>query len=200
MEYICHRINSAQMLTIIPEQFGAEIDLRDGTDGRLYLSHDPFVPGPDFEEFLEAYHHGTLILNIKSERIEHRVLDLLEQYGVKRYFFLDSSFPMIYLLSSEGIQDIAIRFSEYERMDTLRQMAGKAGWVWADCFTRCVLTPENYAQLRELGYRICLVSPELQGRPEDIPSHAVYLRDNGLIPDAICTKYHQIALWQKYFA
>ena len=199
MEYICHRINSAAQLREVPEQFGAEIDLRDNTDGRIYLSHDPFVTGPDFEEFLQAYHHGLLILNIKSERIEHRVLELLQQYGVQRYFFLDSSFPMMYLLSGQGIRDIAVRFSEYEGLDTLRQTAGRAEWVWADCFSRCVLTPESYAALKEMGYRICLVSPELQGRPEDIAAHAEYLKRSGLIPDAICTKQHQIPLWQTYF-
>ena len=71
-----------------------------------------------FEEYLKHYDHGTMILNIKSERIEFRVLELLKKYKVEKYFFLDSSFPMIYLLSEQGEKNIALRFSEFEGLDT----------------------------------------------------------------------------------
>ncbi len=200
MQYICHRINQAAGLADIPVQYGAEIDLRDGLDGRIYLQHDPFTPGEDFEEYLKSYRHGTLILNVKSERIEEQALALVQAAGVREYFFLDSSFPMIHLLSQKGITDTALRFSEFEGLDTIRTMAGKAKWVWADCFTKCPLTAENTAELKALGYRICIVSPELQGRPEDITAHAQYLKENGILPDAICTKAHNLPLWQQYFA
>lgn len=199
MQYICHRINQAAMLEGIPERYGAEIDLRDGPDGRIYMEHDPFTPGEDFEEYLKYYHHGTLILNIKSERIEEKALALVKAAGVKEYFFLDSSFPMLYLLSQKGITDTALRFSEFEGLDTIRNMAGRAKWVWADCFSKCVLTKENFAELKGMGYRVCIVSPELQGRAEDIEAHAAYLKENDIIPDAICTKHHNIPVWEKYF-
>ena len=199
MQYICHRINRSSRLAGIPDSFGAEIDLRDTPEGRLYLEHDPFTPGEDFEEYIRHYHHGILILNVKSERIEERVLDIIKAAGVQRYFFLDSSFPMIHLLSQKGVADIAIRFSEFEGLDTIRAMAGRVRWVWADCFTQCVLTPENYSLLRSLGYNICVVSPELQGRPEDIEKHAEYLKRNKISPDAVCTKQHNIPVWEKYF-
>ncbi len=199
MQYICHRVNRALSLADIPEQYGAEIDLRDGIDGRIYLEHDPFTPGEDFEEYLKSYHHGILILNIKSERIEEKALSLVQAAGVKEYFFLDSSFPMIFLLSQKGITNTALRFSEFEGLDTIRAMAGRAQWVWADCFTKCPLTQENYAELKALGYRICIVSPELQGRPEEIAVHAQYLKENGILPDAVCTKAHNLSIWQQYF-
>ncbi len=200
MQYIAHRINNAAGLSDISPAYGAEIDLRDGLDGRIYLQHDPFTPGEDFEEYLRAYHHGTLILNVKSERIEERALALVQAAGVREYFFLDSSFPMVHLLSQKGITEIALRFSEFEGLDTIRTMAGRARWVWADCFTNCPLTAENAAELHALGYRICIVSPELQGRPEDIAAHAAYLSGQGILPDAICTKAHNIPLWQRWFA
>ena len=199
MQYICHRINKSSELDNIPENYGVEIDLRDDLNGRIYMEHDPFKDGEDFESYLKSYHHGTMILNIKSERIEWKVLEMVRQAGVKDYFFLDSSFPMIFLLAQNGITDTALRFSEYEGIDTIRNMAGKAKWVWADCFTRCILTPENYKEIKDLGYRLCIVSPELQGRPEDIESHAVLLNSQGIIPDAICTKAYNIPLWQRYF-
>ena len=69
MEYIAHRINTMEELARIPFDLGVELDLRDGFDGRIYIQHNPFEQGEDFEEYLKNYHHGTMILNIKSERI-----------------------------------------------------------------------------------------------------------------------------------
>ncbi|SDA10179.1 hypothetical protein SAMN02910447_00077 [Ruminococcus sp. YE71] len=199
MRYICHRINESSALKDISEELGAEIDLRDDLNGRIYLEHDPFKGGEDLEEYLRSYHHGLLILNIKSERIEWKALELVKKAGVKDYFFLDSTFPMIALLAQNGISDIALRFSEYEGIDTIRNMAGKVRWIWADCFTKCALTAENFAEFKKLGYNVCIVSPELQGRPEDIESDAKYLQEQNIIPDAICTKSYNIPIWQKYF-
>ncbi|MEM7381384.1 MAG: hypothetical protein AAF361_09350 [Bacteroidota bacterium] len=78
MEYIAHRINTLTELQQLPEEFGVEIDLRDASDGSLYIAHDPFTYGESFETYLQHYKHGTMILNIKSERIEFKVLDLLK--------------------------------------------------------------------------------------------------------------------------
>lgn len=199
MNYICHRINHAQELAGIPTAYGVELDLRDGLDGRIYLEHDPFTPGEDFETYLKHYHHGTIILNVKSERIEEKALGLVKKAGVEDYFFLDSSFPMIFLLSQKGIYETALRFSEFEGLDTIRTMAGRAKWVWVDCFTKCPLTTESAKELKELGYKICIVSPELQGRPDDIEKHGQLLLSMGIVPDAICTKQKNIPIWQKYF-
>ena len=76
MEYIAHRVNSVAQLRKLPKEYGVELDLRDGLDGRIYIQHNPFEPGEDFETYLEHYHHGTMILNIKSERIELKILEM----------------------------------------------------------------------------------------------------------------------------
>ena len=91
IEYISHRVNKKEDLLKTPLKYGVELDLRDGLDGRIYIEHNPFTGGEDFEEYLKEYHHGTMILNIKSERIEEKVLELVHQYDVKSYFFLNSS-------------------------------------------------------------------------------------------------------------
>ena len=109
MEYIAHRINTVKELKSLPVEYGVELDLRDDLNGRIYIQHNPFEPGEDFEEYLKEYHHGTMILNIKSERIELKILEMLPKYDVKSYFFLDSSFPMIWLLSNQGEKNIALR-------------------------------------------------------------------------------------------
>jgi hypothetical protein len=195
MHFISHRVNTVEELKRLPYEYGVEIDLRDeGSD--LILSHDPFSSGDRFEEYLKEYHHGTMILNIKSERIEHKIKTLLDQYQIENYFFLDSSFPMIYLLSSQGEKRIALRYSEFEGLDTIRAMAGKVDWVWVDCFTLLPINHEIFLELKALGYKICLVSPELQGRPEDIEVYKRQSYDEKIEWDAICTKFYNIERWK----
>lgn len=196
MEYIAHRINKVEELKELPREYGVELDLRDDLDGRIYIQHNPFERGEDFEEYLKEYHHGTMILNVKSERIEHKILEMIAQADVKSYFFLDSSFPMIYLLSNMGEENVALRLSEYEGMDTIRNMAGKVKWVWVDTFTKIPVTQEDLTELKELGYKTCLVSPELQGRPEDVEKYREQVEKEGLVFDAICTKSYNIDKWK----
>jgi len=192
--FIAHRINTINELASLPVEYGVELDLRDSGDN-LILQHDPFVNGELFEEYLKYYQHGTMILNIKSERIEHRVLELLNQYNITDYFFLDSSFPMIFLLSKNGEHKCAIRYSEFEGLDTVLSLAGKIDWVWVDCFTKLPITTNIYNQLKSAGFKICLVSPELQGRPEDIDAYKKSLIEQNIIFDAICTKHYNIGKW-----
>ena len=196
MEYIAHRINTVEELRKLDRRYGVELDLRDNLEGRIYISHNPFEPGEDFEEYLKEYHHGTMILNIKSERIEHKVLELVGRYDVKSYFFLDSSFPMIKLLCDMGERNIALRFSELEGLDTIRNMAGNVDWVWVDCFTRLPIDRESYRELKRLGYKLCLVSPELEGQPEKIEEYRDFLFGEGIVMDAVCTKEYNIHKWE----
>lgn len=195
MEFIVHRINTVEELKKVPEVYGVELDLRDYNE-RLILAHDPFVDGDDFEEYLKHYSHGTMILNIKSERIEHKVLELIQKYNIKKYFFLDSSFPMIYLLSKDREKNIALRFSEFEGLDTILNMKDKVDWVWVDCFSKLPIMKENYKLLKEQGFKLCLVSPELQNQNEKLEEYRTYLENEDIIFDAICTKVYNIEKWK----
>lgn len=195
MEFISHRINTIDELKLAPTDCGVEIDLRDNGD-RLILAHDPFEDGEDFEDYLKHYHHGTMILNIKSERIEHRVLELIRKYQLKDYFFLDSSFPMIYLLSKEGESNIALRFSEYEGLDTILNMKDLVKWVWVDCFSRLPITSKSFKLLKNSGFKLCLVSPELQGQAEKIEQYKSYLESERILFDAICCKMNNTQRWK----
>ena len=195
MEFIAHRINTVAALETLPKEYGVEIDLRDALDGRVYIAHDPFASGEDFEAYLKQYEHGTMILNIKSERIEFKVLELLEKYGIENYFFLDSSFPMIHAFVKSGERKVALRFSEFEGIDTLKNMQGQVEWVWVDCFTKLPIDHELFLQLKKMDYKLCLVSPELQGRDEDIENYKTYLASQEIIFDAICTKYYNVSRW-----
>lgn len=200
MEYIAHRINTVAELRRLSTKYGVELDLRDDLNGRIYIQHNPFEPGEDFESYLKEYHHGTMILNVKSERIEFKILEMLTQYNIQSYFFLDSTFPMIYLLSKQGKKNTAIRISEFEGMDTARNMAGRVKWIWVDCFTKIPITKKEADELHALGYKLCFVSPELEGRAEDIKSYAKQIVCQGLNVDAICTKSYNIDEWKGLLA
>ena len=197
IEFIAHRVNRLEELKVLEKNNGVEIDLRDSLNG-LHLSHDPFFSGESFDDYLNNYEHGTMILNIKSERIEPVVLKKISGLGIN-YFFLDCSFPMIKFLSDSGENNIALRFSEFECMDTIRKMSERVKWVWVDCFTKLPLNKIIYDELKSLKLKICIVSPELQGKDHQIELYAKYMADNNIIPDAICSKVHNKKRWSCYF-
>ena len=180
MEIIAHRINTIEKLLQTPNEYGVEIDLRDGEK---------------FEEYLKYYNHGTLILNIKSERIEYKVQSLLKKYNIKDYFFLDSSFPMIYSLSKIGEDNIAIRFSEFEGLDTILNMQNKIKWVWIDCFSYLPIDYEIYKSLKNSNYKLCLVSPDLQGQEDKIEKYKIFFFLINIHLDAVCVKTINIDRW-----
>lgn len=194
MEFIAHRINTVQELQSVPKDFGVEVDLRD-YGNQLILQHDPFKDGERFSEFLKYYRNQTLILNIKSERIEWETLKLIKKFRIQKYFFLDSSLPMIVRLIKEGEKNIAVRFSEYEKIDTVLSFKKKVQWVWVDCFSKFPLDRKIYQMLKKAGFKLCLVSPELQGREKDIPAYKQFLIKEGIKFDAVCAKLYAVAQW-----
>lgn len=195
--FIAHRINTKDELGKIPEIFGVELDLRDDyINDQIIITHDPFTTGESFEEYLQFYKHKTIILNVKSERIEPRCLELLEQYNITDYFFLDSSFPMIHLLNAKyNEQNIACRFSEYEPIENYLNNSKLTKWVWVDCFSTFPLSEQIYLKINLSNGKICIVSPELQGQIEKIDEYRKILCEKNIIPDAICCKIYNIIKW-----
>lgn len=194
MLFIAHRINRIEELATIPAEYGIEIDLRDSAN-KIIVTHDPFTDGVEFEEFIKHYHHSFIILNIKCEGIEFKIKEILVKYNITNYFFLDSSFPMIYKLVKSGDHNVALRFSEFEDINTILNMRGMVKWVWIDCFNTLPLDITNYKIFRDNGFNLCLVSPELQGRDNEIESYKHILNKSDINVDAICTKYYNVHRW-----
>lgn len=189
MQIIAHRRNTREQLEATPPEYGVELDIRSfGED--LVIHHDPFVAGERFEHWLEAYRHGTLILNVKEEGLEPRLIALMASKGIEDYFFLDQSFPYLIKWSKAGEHRCAVRVSEFESVETALTLGGKVDWVWVDCFTHFALTRAEAERLRGAGFKLCLVSPELQGRDAatEIPALASLLVERDIRADAICTK------------
>lgn len=196
MEIIAHRRNTVDELVATPIDHGVEIDLRTH-GGRIILNHEPFQDGEVFGEWLDAFRHGTLILNVKEDGLEDAILHLLADRGIERFFFLDQPFPTIVKCGRRGERRCAVRVSEFESVDTALAMAAYAGWVWVDCFTRFPLTTRQAAELVDAGLSLCVVSPELQGRSDEqeIIDMRRVLMASGLAPDAVCTK--RADLWSQ---
>jgi len=195
MKLIAHRRNTAAELQATPTQYGVEVDIRSWGD-KLVIHHDPFVEGENFETWLAAYRHGTLILNVKEEGLEARLVELMRNRGITDYFFLDQSFPFLVKWSKAGLRNCAVRVSEFEAVETALTLAGKVDWVWVDCFTHFPLSGEEARRLQQAGFRLCLVSPELQGRDvAEIATLAALLAERGIKAEAVCTKRPD--LWEQ---
>jgi hypothetical protein len=198
MKLIAHRRNTLAELAATPPELGVEVDLRSYGD-RLVLHHDAMVPGEDFDAWIRAYHHGTLILNVKEEGLEARLLSIMKERGIDDFFFLDQSFPFLIKTAKQGEPRSAVRVSEFEAVDTALTLAGKIRWVWVDCFTHFPLDEAGVRRLKDAGFSLCLVSPELQGRFEE--AEILDLRRRfagwGLEPDAVCTKLAMVEVWSR---
>ena len=159
MEIVVHRINTVLGLRTVPTHFGTEIDLR-ARGSELYLHHDAFrdKDAEAFVDYLDAYHHGLLVLNIKEAGIESEVLRLVHERGIERYFLLDVEFPYLYRASRQGERSIAVRYSEDEGIETALAYKERVDWVWIDTNTRLPLDAIVKDQLA--GLKSCLVCPE----------------------------------------
>lgn len=192
---IAHRRNTVDELKATPAELGVEIDIRShGPD--LVLHHDPFVDGTPFGDWLAHYRHRLVILNVKEEGLEARVLAEMAAHGIEEFFFLDQSFPFLIRTARAGERRSAVRVSEYESLDTALSLAGLVDWVWLDCFTRFPLGRAEADRLADAGFRLCLVSPELQGRaaPREIEAMRALVEGLGIRIDAVCTKVPE--LWR----
>ena len=194
MIIIRHRVNKKIELSKISEEFGIEIDLRSNKD-RIILSHDPFKNGIDFEDWLQLYKHKFLVLNVKEEGLESKILDLLKKNQIENFFFLDQAFPSIIKSIKKNEIRCAIRISEYESLKTAILLKGKVEWIWIDHFNKFPLNFEECKYLKDIGYKICIVSPELQNGDIKIAKELKNKLNSLKIKfDAVCTKFPE--LWK----
>jgi hypothetical protein len=222
--FIIHRVNTINELNTIDKQFGVEIDIRNNNNN-IILSHDPFNEQQHnidlFKNYLKKYNNtvcsldhsiesyngpqgwearegsrAPLILNIKSERLELKCIELLEKYNITNYFFLDSSIPMIYLLYHKyNNNNIACRLSEYEPIEFYYNIKNMTKYIWVDCFSKFILTKEYYDIFINDNKKICIVSPELQNQKEKIIEYKSIIDDSNIIPHFICCKKENIINW-----
>lgn len=144
---------------------GIETDLRDA-NGTVVIAHDLPLGGEmtldDFLALAARYPAGRpLALNIKADGLQRLVKEALARHAIDDAFVFDMSVPdtLGYLR-----QDLPVytRCSEYERVPAcLDQARG----VWLDAFHGEWYDWPLVRSWLAAGKAVCLVSPELHGRP-----------------------------------
>lgn len=190
MIIVSHRVNSITDLRRTPPEYGVEVDVRSGPNG-LYLSHDPFVEGPDLSEWLKSFDHQLLIVNVKEDGLEDQVLLELRAKPHAKYFFLDQAAPTQIRRGMRGLTDSAVRLSEYESFDSVLKLANFAEWLWVDFFHEPEISIDNLVRFRETGLRVCLVSPELHDLERSMEADSLrdVISEAPHLVDAVCTKF-----------
>ncbi len=188
---IKHRVNSISKLKSTPSKFGVEIDLRCNKD-KIYLAHDAFKKGTLFSNWLKNYNHSFIVLNVKEEGLETKILKLLSKNKVKNYFFHDQTFSTL-LKSIKKKIPASIRFSEYENIQDAH-LVSKVNWVWVDHFTKFPLTKKKYNFFKKLNCKICIVSPELISlkNKKKIKNLKMKIAKKNFKIDAVCTKFPKL--------
>ena len=198
MIFTAHRINTIKQLKEIPSKYGIEIDLRNRLN-HIVISHDPFDDGVNFEKFLNFFNHKFIILNIKSEGIEEKVIKILKRKRINNFFFLDTSFPFIIKYSKYLTKKFAIRISDYESYETVFKLSKSFKWIWLDCFKRFIISMKTIKKIKNKGYKICIVSPNLHNR-EITKNDLIFfekLKKNKIKIDMICDKIDNYSLIKK---
>jgi hypothetical protein len=188
MKIFHHRQNTALQLRGVPSVDGVEIDLR-SSNGEIILQHDPFLQGEVLSDWLDSWDGQEIILNIKEEGIEDRVLDLMDRKRISHYFFLDQSFPFMMKLLKNKNTNTAARVSDLESVETA--LAINTKWVWVDCFNgNWDFLLHAVPKLQSAKKKICLVSPELVRNQSEIEldNLQALLKMNNFGIDGVCTK------------
>ena len=66
-----------------------------------------------------------MILNVKEEGLEERILHMMKQFSIEDFFFLDQSFPFLIKYANLDESRCAVRFSEFESIDTVLNLKNK---------------------------------------------------------------------------
>ena len=150
--------------------YGTETDIRD-LHGELVISHDmPLGSEMRFEEFLhltiasKAKYPLTLALNIKADGLSKAISSAIKCYPQLDFFAFDMSTTDIRAYLDAGIP-IFTRMSEVEQQPIWLE---RASGIWLDSFDSDWFDVAVIQRLLNSGKRVCIVSPELHQRPNEI--------------------------------
>ena len=187
MIIVKHRVNTSKELKKININFGVEVDLR-SKNKNIYLHHDPFKKGELFSKWIKSFKHKLIVLNVKEEGLEPKILSILKRNNVRNYFFHDQTFSS--LMKNMHKTKVSIRYSEFEGLKKIDKLFNSIKWLWVDNFTEIKINKKFYSYLKKKKVKICIVSPELvkKSRSKEIKKVISYLKKNKFKIDAVCTK------------
>ena len=183
--------NSLDALTAaLSHGFGVETDVRDQVQ-QLVIAHD--VPaGPClplrrlFQRYIEIGSSAPLALNIKSDGLAPQIAECIEEFNIQNYFVFDMSVPDCLTYLIQGVPFYS-RQSEYEQDVVL---SDKCCGVWLDAFHDDWFDIDTIERHHKQGKTVCVVSPELHGRPPERVWQALYdTYSDSSVTVQLCTDY-----------
>lgn len=170
--------------------FGTETDIRDSS-GELVVSHDMPIGGEmSFDSLLRMASECSLTmkkklplaLNVKADGLGLKLFQAIASYDNLDCFVFDMSVPDMRTYLKLGVPTFT-RMSEVERDPV---WLGQASGVWLDAFESEWYDNAVVLGLLKQGKRVCIVSPELHGRPHQV--HWQQLRALAAEPELmLCT-------------
>ncbi len=144
--------------------FGTETDIRD-FNGELVISHDiadrNSISVRQFFDIYCQYDKSLMLaLNIKSDGLQLKLKEILQEYQIENYFVFDMSVPdgLGYLKNS--IKSFT-RQSEYEKTPSFYE---EAAGVWLDSFRSDWIENDLIIQHLKNHKLVSIVSPDLHKR------------------------------------
>lgn len=146
--------------------FGIETDIRDHGQ-ELVISHDPPGGGEmTLKEFLtqagsQSSTAPVLALNIKADGLAPAVRRHLDQHPGLDAFVFDMSVP-----DMRPYLDLQIPvFARISEVEPTPAWGDRCQGLWLDAFAGDWYAPDLVERCLQAGKRVCVVSPELHGRP-----------------------------------
>jgi len=150
--------------------FGTETDIRD-LNGELVISHDPptidcqYLTVANFFKIYKIWGDGLqLALNIKSDGLQRKLMQLIIDFNITNYFVFDMSIPDTIGFIKNNTKFFT-RQSEYEIDPAFYT---QADGVWLDEFNGHWIDDEVIQKHIKNGKKVCIVSPELHKRAYNI--------------------------------
>jgi hypothetical protein len=170
--------------------FGTETDVRDCNE-KIVISHD--IPRGDelpLNDFLELAGDANVLLalNIKADGLAGHISNVMRGFPDLEYFTFDMSVPDMRSYLDLGMP-VYCRVSEVERDPPwLDECRG----VWLDSFVKDWCKVADIERYLNLSKAVCVVSPELHGRPYEYLWNTIGALKNkkGLY---LCTDYPEKA-------
>lgn len=145
--------------------FGTETDVRDH-NGRLVIAHDPPIGtelGLDDMLDILGDRDLPLALNIKADGLGPAIQATMAKRPLTKWFTFDMSSPELIRQTSQGLPAFT-RWSDHERE---RVLYDRVSGVWLDAFESLWFGVEEVKEVLADGKALCVVSPELHGRPHE---------------------------------
>ena len=121
-----------------------------------------------------------------------RILDILREFKVENYFFLDQPFPFMVKALRNEEKRVAIRVSDLESPQAIYNLVKKniplPQWIWVDSFSGDWSHLSDLMVNRPADMKICLASPELHGRELSTELNTILSSIKISQINAICTK------------